>query len=173
LKKKAEGDEAGDDDIDDDDDSFDDDDDEEEKVDISPVESDPELGKLVQKRNELEDTKLALVKEKEQLETSRRITNNKLNQVGAQIMKTEQALRDYQREKMMRVNKLYVSHFLELSQIQNLVGHKDSNGVEVYDMPSDLGYSILFTETELNKLHRRIGELGEEKIEIENKNKRA
>jgi len=86
-KKRNEGDEDEADDDGDDDLDFDDDDDDEEKPDISPVESDPDLKKLVERRNELEDTKAALIKEKESLETQRRITNTKLNQIGDKISK--------------------------------------------------------------------------------------
>jgi len=171
---KKKDDEDGDDEgeSDEDDDSFDEEEDEEEKVDVSPVMNDPNLRKLVDTRNELLDEKSQLEEDMNKLQNERRIIDNRLGQIDELIKNTEADLRDYQRQKLQRVNKLIVAHFLKLSQIQNLIKYTNQNGEECYQMPQQLTDGILFTEKALNRLHNRISELDIEKQEVFRQNEK-
>jgi len=114
----------------------------------------------------LDDKKATLYKDISELERQFNLLNNKLANIEKELKKTEGDLRDFQREKLQKVNKLFVSHFIKLSQIQNLVRTKAVNGTEHFFMPEELNTSILFTDSELERLGRRIGELEEEKKKV-------
>lgn len=51
---------------------------------------------------------------------------------------------------MVRVNKLFVSFFLNLSQVKNMYNSKAG----VLMLPDNLDHSILFTEDDLNTLNQ-------------------
>jgi len=136
------------------------------KIDFTPIEGDANLRELIERRLTLDDKKATLYKDISELERQFTILNNKLTNIEKELKRTEGDLRDFQREKLQKVNKLFVSHFIKLSQIQNLVKTKTINGTEQFFMPEDLTTSILFTDSELERLGKRIGELEDEKRKV-------
>jgi len=114
-RKDNDGDEE-DEDIDDaSEDMSSDEDDDDEKIDFTPIENDSILRELIEKRLQLDDKKASLFKEISDLERQFNILNNKLATIEKEVKRTEGELRDFQREKLQKINKLYVSHFVKLS----------------------------------------------------------
>lgn len=71
---------------------------------------------------------------------------------------TENEIKDYQRVKLQKLNKIDVSVVLGIHQIQNLSLIKGQ-----WMCPDDLNGSILFTQKEMDRLGTRILELEQER----------
>ncbi|KRX11116.1 WD40-repeat-containing domain [Pseudocohnilembus persalinus] len=147
----------------DDDDSFMDDDDE--KVDMTPIEQDNGTNKaLLDKLCELEDNKEQFLKERQDKERHMSQIDHKKESIINDLQRAQNELKEYQRKKLGKVNQLDVSYCLKLSQIQNLEPN--------FTLPTTLQKSILFTQSELDRLTFRKEELKQETIAIKKDKKR-
>lgn len=97
-------------------------------------------------------------KEKAELSKQEAVINKQVAVVDAQLKATEKQIRDYQLEKLKKLNKLDVSFFLQLSQVLNLerVEQEDSDS---FRFPKNFDKSILFTKNEIQQLSQRELEL--------------
>lgn len=117
--------------------------------------------KLDEELNTVREDKKALLVENTKLD-------KKINELQKDLDITKKALKELQKQKLDKVSELYVSIFLRLDQIKNLIPSdlKDCEA-DSWMLPMALENSILFTEKSLRQLYQNISNLKKEQLEIE------
>lgn len=117
--------------------------------------------KLDEELNTVREDKKALLVENTKLD-------KKINELQKDLDITKKALKELQKQKLDKVSELYVSIFLRLDQIKNLIpsDFKDAEP-DSWMLPMALDASILFTEKSLRQLYQNISNLKKEQLEIE------
>lgn len=176
YKRRPEVDREEEDDMDDEDymnedSDLDDDFDADKKQIAMAIQQNEEQYEIVKARHKFDEELNTVREEKKALLVENSKLDKKINELQKDLDITKKALKELQKQKLDKVSELYVSIFLKLDQIKNMIPSpfKTEDEPNPMMMPVTLDDSILFTEKSLRQLYNNITNLKKEQNEIEKK----
>jgi len=129
------------------DDDMDDEFDSDKKQITLAVQQNEEQDVIVRQRLKLDEELNQVREDKKTLLVENTKLDKKINELQKELDITKKALKELQKQKLDKVSELYISIFLRLDQVKNLIPFdaKDADP-DTYMMPNKLNNSILFTQ---------------------------